>query len=194
MLNSIWFFLIAASLLYAALTGNLHLLSTAVIDGAKSAVDLSLFTLGSMCVWLGVLHVAETSGFTKLLARLLKGPIQFLFPAYRDDEEINGKICMNITANLLGLGNAATPLGIAAMKAMAAKNDTDRPTKGMILFVVINTASLQLLPVNMAAIRRSAGSVAPFSMLPQIWITSLAALLVCVLFCKGMERRQPWSK
>ena len=101
---------------------------------------------------------------------------------------------MNLSANLLGLGNAATPLGLAGMKSMAEKNTTDSPTKGMILFVVMNTASLQLIPVNMAAMRANCGSAAPFSILPQVWITSAASLAVCMVACKLLERSPLWNK
>jgi len=96
---------------------------------------------------------------------------------------------MNVSANLLGLGNAATPLGLSAMKAMAEKSPGETPSRGMILFVVINTASLQLLPVNMAALRASCGSAAPFGVLPEIWLTSLGALITAVTACKLLERR-----
>lgn len=145
-----------------------------------------------MCAWLGFLRIAEESGLSKLLAKFLSPVIDRLFPEYRSEEEIKGKICMNLSANILGLGNAATPLGLAAMSAMAAKRrEGDAPTPGMILFVVFNTASVQLLPINMAAMRASCGSLAPFSILPQVWVTSLGALLVSVLFCKLMERSAP---
>lgn len=189
MLNAIWFGMILASVICAACTGNLGSLSTAVMDGAGDAVELTVFLLGSMCAWLGFLRIAEKSGLTDLLASAFSPVIDRLFPEYRDDPEIKGKMCMNLSANFLGLGNAATPLGLAAVSAMARKNRGDTPTKGMILFVVFNTASIQLLPINMAAMRSSCGSAEPFAILPEIWITSLLSLLTCVLFCKLAERR-----
>lgn len=193
MLNKIWFAMILASILCAGVTGRLPQLSSAVMDGAKDAVELSIFLLGSMCAWLGFLRIAEESGLSGLLAKLLSPMIDRLFPEYRNDEEIKGKICMNLSANILGLGNAATPLGLAAMTAMAKRCEGDAPTRGMILFVVFNTASVQLLPVNMAAMRASCGSLAPFSILPQVWLTSFGALFVSVVFCKLMERSAPQS-
>lgn len=185
--------MILASILCAGVTGRLPQLSSAVMDGAKDAVELSIFLLGSMCAWLGFLRIAEESGLSGLLAKLLSPMIDRLFPEYRNDEEIKGKICMNLSANILGLGNAATPLGLAAMTAMAKRREGDAPTRGMILFVVFNTASVQLLPVNMAAMRASCGSLAPFSILPQVWLTSFGALFVSVVFCKLMERSVPQS-
>ena len=194
MLNSIWFGMIALSVVCALMTGRLGELSSAVMDGAQTAVELSIFLLGSMCAWLGFLKIAEESGLSRRLARALSPIIGRLFPEYREDEEIQGKISMNLSANLLGLGNAATPLGLAAMKSMAEKNTTDSPTKGMILFVVMNTASLQFIPVNMAAMRANCGSAAPFSILPQVWITSAASLAVCMVACKLLERSPLWNK
>lgn len=195
MLNSIWFGMIVLSVLCALVTGRLGELSSALMEGAQTAVELSIFLLGSMCAWLGFLKIAEESGLSRLLAQALALIIGRLFPEYKDDEEIQGKISMNISANLLGIGNAATPLGLAAMKSMAEKNPSkDTPTKGMILFVVMNTASLQLIPVNMAAMRANCGSVAPFSILPQVWITSAASLVVCMMACKLLERSTPWNR
>lgn len=190
MLNAIWFGMIALSVVCAAATGRLGDLSAAVMDGAGQAVELTVFLLGAMCAWLGFLKIAEKSGLTTLMASAFSPLIDRLFPEYREEPEIKGKICMNLSANLLGLGNAATPLGLAAMKAMAEQNRGDTPTKGMILFVVINTASIQLLPVNMAAMRSSCGSAEPFGILPEIWMTSLASLMLCVAFCKLMEQRE----
>ena len=189
MLNAIWFGMIVLSVLCAMVTGHVGDLSNALLSGTGTAVELTLSLLGGMCAWLGFLKIAEKSGLTKLFATAFSPVIGRLFPEYKDDAEIQGKICMNLSANFLGLGNAATPLGLSAMQAMAAKNQGDIPTKGMILFVVINTASIQLLPVNMAAMRAACGSTEPFGILTQIWITSCAALFACVLFCKLAERR-----
>ena len=189
MINTIWFGMIALSVVCAAANGRLGALSAAVMDGAQDAVELSIFLLGSMCAWLGFLRIAEESGLTGLLARGFAPLINRLFPDFRDSSEIKGKICMNLSANLLGLGNAATPLGLSAMEAMAKQQPGPLPSRGMVLFVAINTASLQLLPVNMAAMRASCGSTAPFGILPQVWVTSLCALCAVVLCCKLMEHR-----
>lgn len=196
MLNYIWFAMIAASVVCALVNGRIGELSGAVMEGAQQAVELSFSLLGSMCAWLGFLKIAEKSGLCALLAQGFSPLIDRLFPEYRENEEIKGKICMNLSANFLGLGNAATPLGLSAMESMAKRNQGAVPTKGMILFVVINTASIQLLPVNMAAMRSACHSAEPFGILPEIWITSAASLLVCVLCCKLWERRgnRLWNK
>lgn len=190
MINTIWFGMMILSILCAAINGRLGELSSAVIEGASSAVDLSLSLLGSMCAWLGFLKIAERGGLTQVLAAGFSPVIDRLFPDYREDPELKGKICMNLSANLLGLGNAATPLGLSAIQAMAEKSPGSLPTRGMILFVVINTASLQILPVNMAAMRAAQGSAAPFGILPEIWVTSLCSLITAVLACKLAERRE----
>ena len=193
-LNSIWFGMMAASILCAAATGRLGELSTALLEGAQNAVEFSILLLGSMCVWLGFLQVAEESGLSRLFARLLSPVIRRLFPEYGQDLEVQGKISMNLSANLLGLGNAATPLGLAAMEAMKEKNPGQTPTRGMILFVVMNTASLQLIPMNMAAMRAANGSVEPFGILPEIWLTSAASLAVSLAACKLLERHWEWNR
>ena len=195
MLNCIWFGMIVLSVVCALATGRLGQLSTALMEGAQSAVELSLALLGSMCAWLGFLKIAEESGLSRWIAKALSPVIGRLFPEYRGEEEIQGKIAMNLSANLLGLGNAATPLGLAAMAAMEKRApNRDRPTRGMILFVVMNTASLQLIPLNLAAMRASTGSMAPFSILPQVWVTSGAALVACVTCCKLLERSSLWRR
>ena len=194
-LNSIWFGMMAASILCAAATGRLGELSTALLEGAQNAVEFSILLLGSMCVWLGFLQVAEESGLSRLFARLLSPVIRRLFPEYREDTAILGKIALNLSANLLGLGNAATPLGLAAIQAMAERNPSrETPTRGMVLFVVMNTASLQLIPMNMAAMRAANGSVEPFGILPEIWLTSAASLAVSLAACKLLERRWVWNR
>ena len=142
-----------------------------------------------------VKKIAEESGLSRLLARALAPVIGRLFPEYREDTAILGKIALNLSANLLGLGNAATPLGLAAIQAMAERNPSrESPTRGMVLFVVMNTASLQLIPLNMAAMRQSAGSAQPFAILPAVWITSAASLAVCLAACKLLERSPLWQR
>lgn len=189
MLNAIWFGMIVLSVVCAIANGRLGELSPALLEGAGNAVELSLALLGSMCAWLGFLRVAEDSGLTQLLAEAFSPLIDRLFPDYREDQEVKGKICMNLSANLLGLGNAATPLGLSAMKAMSARAGERQPSRGMVLFVVMNTASLQILPVNLAAIRAKCGSAAPFGVLPEVWVTSLGALVTAVMVCKILERK-----
>lgn len=190
MIDTIWCFMIITSLVFSLATGTVSDVSAAVFTGAKTAVTLTLTFVGTMAFWLGITEIAEQSGLTKKLQKLLFPLINFLFPEYRNCPEVKEKISLNFTANLLGLGNAATPLGLAAMDAMEQANGKKVLTKGMILFVVINTASLQLLPTQMAALRSAYGSAAPFSILPQVWVTSLSVMIVCVMLCKMMEKKE----
>ena len=185
----------AAAVIGGICSGRAQEVGQAALSRCGGAVTLVLSLTGALCLWSGLMEVAKQAGLTKKAAALFRPLTARLFPALREDREAMALIAMNLSANLLGLGNAATPLGLAAMGEMAQKNPSrDTPTQGMILFVVINTASLQLLPVNMAAMRQSCGSAAPFSILPQVWITSAASLAVCVLCCKLLERRPPWPR
>ena len=183
MLNSIWFYMIAFSVVCSLATGNLGELSTALMDGAQSAVELSLFLLGSMCAWLGFLKIAEESGLSKLLAQALSPVITRLFPEYRRDEEIQGKISMNLSANLLGLGNAATPLGLEAARKMSRRTP-GVANDALCMLVVCNTASIQLIPTTVAAVRAGAGCAAPFDILPATWLASAISVSVGILAAK----------
>ena len=192
MLNGIWVGMIAISIFCAALTGRMDALSQAVFNGAGEAVQLILSIAGAMAAWTGILKIAEAGGFSKLLERLLKPAARRLLPEYKNDPEVIQAACMNLTANLLGLGNAATPMGIAAMKAME-KHSSSRLTQGatdsMIRFVVLNTASIQIVPTMLASLRAAAGSASPLEILPAIWLTSLAALSTGLITAKLLEGR-----
>lgn len=189
MINYIWLGMIALSILCAALNGRLDQLSTALLDGASGAVELSLFLLGSMCAWMGFLRIAEESGLTRLLARCFSPVIDRLFPDYREEAELKGKICMNLTANLLGLGNAATPLGIQAARRMA-QGCGGIASDELCILVVLNTASIQLLPTTIASVRSAMGSTAPFDILPAIWFSSLLSLIAGLSAAKLLSLRK----
>ena len=187
MLSAIWFGMIAASVLCAAATGRLGELSSGLLEGASDAVEFSLLLLGSMCAWLGFLRIAEESGLTRLFARCLSPVIGRLFPDYRENQDIQGKICMNLSANLLGLGNAATPLGMEAARRMS------RRTPGvagdsLCMLVVCNTASIQLIPTTVAAVRMAAGSQTPFDILPAVWVPSALSVLTGITAAKVLAK------
>ncbi len=192
MMNFIWAFLLIVSFICAIVTGRMPQLSQAVMDGAENAVSLVIATMGMMCVWTGLMKIAEQGGLTALLAKLFSPIFRRLFPDYDKDSPAAKAICMNLTANLLGLGNAATPLGIAAMKEMqAARLDPSSHTanNSMVMFVVMNTASIQLIPTFMATLRAQYGSKAPFDLLPAIWIASIVSLLVGFIIAKLLQGR-----
>lgn len=191
MLNWIWAGMILISFICAICTGRTEQLSAAILAGASSAVELCLTTLGLMCFWTGLMQAAEHGGLTRLLARALSPILSRLFPKLRRESPALGAICMNLTANLLGLGNAATPLGLAAMQELKKESRAPDGTadNAMVMFVVLNTSSLQLIPTFMAALRGKYGAAQPFDILPAVWITSVCALLAAITMAKLLERR-----
>lgn len=191
MLDAIWFGLLFCGVLCALCTGRGEELSAGLLEGAGKGVELTLSLLGSLCAWTGFLHIAQDSGLSGKLAKALSPVIVRLFPDYREDREVQGKIAMNLAANFLGLGNAATPLGLSAMEAMSRRWKGESPSRGMVLFVVMNTASFQLVPVTLTALRAAYGSAQPFGVLPQVWAVSLLGLGACVAVCKLWERAHP---
>lgn len=192
MMNYIWAGIIIISIISAIYTGRINELSNAVIDGATNAVELIISMLGMMCVWTGFMKIAEKGGLTKVLAKFLSPVLKRLFSEYKNDEETLSAISLNITANFLGLGNAATPFGIEAMKKMQ-NGRTDKNSKiannSMIMFIVINTASLQLIPSMLMILRANYGSKAPLDIMPCVWLTSIAALTTGIIITKLLESR-----
>ncbi|MCY1714754.1 nucleoside recognition domain-containing protein [Caproiciproducens galactitolivorans] len=189
LLNYIWAGLIIISVICAAVTGRMPQLSAAVMSGAAGAVELVIAMMGMMCAWTGLMKIADEGGITRILSKLLRPVMRRLFPACKEDSPATKAICMNITANLLGLGNAATPMGIAAMKEMAKLNPTQTADNSMAMFVVINAASIQLIPTFMGTLRAKYGSPAPFDILPAVWLTSICALVVGITMAKLLEGR-----
>ena len=170
-MSYIWTGMVLLSVLCAAATGNQAALSASVLDGAQTGITLALSIAGALCLWSGVGRVLEKGGITALLARWMKPLLQHLFPSSRDDSALAGSLSGNLCANLLGLGNAATPMGIDAVRRMA-HGDTVA-TDEMCRLIVLNTASIQLIPANVAAVRGSLGCAAPFDILPAVWVSSL---------------------
>ncbi len=168
----IWVCLLAVSLFCGLLQGGVDL-GRAAMAGAGKAVELGLSLAGSLCLWSGFAAVLERSGLQAGLARLLSPLLGRLYPTTRQDRRAMGALSGNVTANLLGLGSAATPLGIDAVRRMQALARTNDATDEMCRLVVMNTASIQLLPTTVAALRGSLGSAAPFDILPAVWITSV---------------------
>jgi spore maturation protein A len=189
LLNYIWAFMIFFSILCAAVTGRMPELSAAVISGAGNAVTLIIGMTGMMCAWTGLLKIADAGGVTAAIAKILGPAVHRLFPSCKKDGPAIKAMCMNITANLLGLGNAATPLGLAAMKELKKRNPTETADNDMVMFVVINASSIQLIPTFTATLRAQAGSATPFDILPAVWVTSFCALLIGVTAAKLMEVR-----
>ncbi|MBE7048391.1 MAG: nucleoside recognition protein [Ruminococcaceae bacterium] len=191
MMGYIWGGMIVLSFLFGMIGGQTEAVAQAALDGAKNAVDMALSLLGMMCLWSGLLEIAKQSGLTEKLARLIRPLTRFLFPGLPPDSPAVMAMVMNMTANFLGLSNAATPLGLAAMEELHKINPRpERASDEMCMFVVINTASISLIPTTVIALRSAAGSVDPFGIVAPVWICSSLALLVGVMASKLMARRK----
>lgn len=168
----VFIFLLAISVICAFLTGSGSALAAAVPEGAQAGVTLAISMAGSLCLWTGVGKLLEHAGVTGMLSKLLSPLLHRLFPSTRQDPVLAGTLSGNICANFLGLGNAATPMGIQAVHRMANGHIA---TDEMCRLVVLNTASIQLIPANVAAVRSSLGCATPFDILPAVWISSLCS-------------------
>ncbi len=185
--------LIALSLIFAACTGRMSELSSAFLEESGTAVTLALTLSGIIPLWSGVMRVARSSGFTGRLARLTAPVISRLFHGLKKDGKAVQYITLNITANILGLGNASTPFGIAAMRSIEEEERSASPevaSDNMILLTVMNTASLQLVPTTAAALRLAHGSAAPMEILPCVWISSVCVLCSALCVCFLLRRRR----
>ena len=166
----IWTGIAAVSIFCAALTGQGSALAAAILQGAQAGITLAISMAGAVCLWSGIGKLMEAVGLTQALSRLLRPLLHRVFPSTKTDNTLAGDLSANICANFLGLGNAATPMGIRAAQRLR-QNDT--ASDELCRLIVLNTASIQLIPANVAAIRSSLGCAAPFDILPAVWITSL---------------------
>ena len=173
-MSLIWSGMVLVSVVCALIAGNGGRLSAAVLTGAQSGVTLALSLAGGICLWSGVGAVMERCGITDFLARLLRSALHRLFPSTLRDPVLARDLSANICANFLGLGNAATPMGIRAAKRLN-RNGSASASHELCRLIVLNTASIQLIPANVAAVRSSLGCAAPFDILPAVWLTSLAS-------------------
>lgn len=185
MLNKIWPTFIIISYIYAIMIGNTDKINTSIFSSTQEAVTLCITLLGTICLWNGIMKIAEkTSAITKL-TKILNPIVKFLFPELKNQERIRKEISMNMIANILGLGNAATPLGIKAMKSMQEINhDKKTLSNSMVMLIVLNTASIQLIPTTVIAIRLSLGSKNPTSIILPVWIATICAAVAGVAVTK----------
>ena len=161
------------SILFSMLTGRGSALAAAIPKGAQSGITLAISMAGAICLWSGVGKLMEKAGFTAILSRLLKPLLNRIFPSTKTDPVLAGALSANICANFLGLGNAATPMGIQAARRLA--DGKDFAGNELCRLIVLNTASIQLIPATVAAVRVSLGCPTPFDILTAVWITSLAS-------------------
>ena len=185
MLNIVWPIFIILSFSYAIFSGNIEELNLGILNSSKDAITLTISLLGTMCLWNGIVKIAINTNLIDKLTNFLKPIISFLFPDLKKEENIKKEISMNMCANILGLGNAATPLGLKAMKSKQKINDKkDRLSDSMMMFVVINTASIQIIPTTVIAIRNSLGSENPTSIVFPVWIATIAAAVFGIIATK----------
>ena len=185
MLNKIWAGMLFVSFITGIFTGKMSEISDGVLAGAKDAAALSLSLLGIMCLWTGLSKIVESSGLSDILAKLMYPITKFLFPKLKKDSAALGAIVMNIVANLLGMGNAATPLGIKAMKELNKLNpDKSTATDEMCMFAVINTASVQLIPATLMGLRQTYNSESPGEIILAVWITSILVIFIGTTLAK----------
>lgn len=185
MLNVFWPFCIVISIVIAILTGKVENINNSVFESTKSAVELTLTLIGTMCLWSGIMEIAVNTSIIEKIKKLLKPIMRFLFPKIKVQDKEYQEICMNIISNLFGLGNAATPLGLKAMKSMQEKNEEkDKLTDSMAMLIVLNTASLQIIPTTVIAIRTSLGSANPTKIIVPVWIATLAAAISAIIATK----------
>ncbi len=187
-LTWIWTIMVVVSIIFGLLTGRIDAVSSAALEGAGAAVSLCIGICGITCLWTGIMEIMRRSGISNALKNLFLPFLSLLFPASKKNKKIMEAVSANISANMLGLGNAATPLGIKAATEMAAAARGSTATDDMCTLVVMNTASIQLIPATVAAVRAAAGASSPFDILPAVWISSLSSVTVGVIVAKLLKR------
>ncbi len=190
MLNILWPAFIILSVIYALISGKISELNTEIFNSISNAVELSITFLGTICLWNGIMEIAKKTTLIEKLTRFLRPAINFLFPDLKKNETAKQEISMNMIANILGLGNAATPLGLKAMKTMQKENNKkDTLSDSMMMFIVINTASIQLIPTNVIAIRISLNSSNPTGIIVPVWIATIIAAIAGIVLTKILIKK-----
>lgn len=184
----IWTLILPVCMICALYTGSGSALAASVMQGAQSGVTLSIAMAGSILLWTGVGNLMDKAGLTQKLSKLLSPLLHRIFPSCRNDRILSQHLSANICANFLGLGNAATPMGIQAAKRLASHCPQGHASNELCRLVVLNTASIQLIPANVAAIRVSHGCATPFDILPAVWITSLCSAALGLLAAWGLGK------
>ncbi|MGL4730782.1 MAG: nucleoside recognition domain-containing protein [Clostridium sp.] len=189
MINIVWFAILAIGIIFGLLSGGGEAISTAIISTTNSTVELIIGLVGMMCLWCGVMKIAEKSGLTKKLAKILTPILKRIFKEASKDEKAMGAIVMNITANMFGLGNAATPFGIKAMEEMDKLNrDKGTASNDMVLFLILNAACIQLVPTTVISIRAASGSTNPGAIIIPAVLTTFFASVIGIVLCKLLQK------
>lgn len=190
MLNKIWPFFIIISFIYAIYSGNIFNVNNAIFESAQQTVNLCLTMFGTICLWNGIMKIAIKTSLTQKLTNFLKPVISFVFPEIKNDKKISKEISMNMVANILGLGNASTPLGLKAMNSMQKENkDKTKLSNSMAMFILVNTASLQIIPTTVISIRSSLGSENPTKIILAVWVATIAAFATAIIVGKILIKK-----
>lgn len=191
MLNTIWPYIILISIIYSIFSGNINNLNNAIYDSTKTAIDLCFVIAGSIILWSGLIKIVSKTKLIEYISVLFNPIIDILFPKLKCNKEIKKIICMNMVSNFLGLGNAATPLGLKAIKELDKENGKKEiMSESMMTLILINTASIQLIPTTVFAIRKSLGSNNPSKIIVPVWISTIVAAIVGVTTLKILLRKK----
>lgn len=188
LLSYVWIIMVILSIFCSILTGRTAQTGSAALIGAQNGVTLALSLCGSLCLWSGFTKLTEKSGLARRFSALLRPLLSRLFPEASRDPSALQDLCGNLTANFLGLGNAATPMGISAVRRMHALSGKPDASDEMCRLIVLNTASIQLIPSTVGAVRASLGSVRPFDILPAVWLTSACSVTAGLLAARLFSR------
>jgi len=196
MVNLIWVTLLLTGITVAAANGNIEVVTTAALKGAQSAVDFALGLIAIMAFWLGIMKVAEKAGMVRLISRLVKPLTGFLFPGVPRDHPAMGAIIMNLSANVLGMGNAATPMGLIAMKELQQLNKQDPRTASdaMCTFLALNTSCITIIPATIIGIRIKAGSANPTEIVGTTIFATACAMMIAVIVDRVMRNLYRYKK
>ncbi len=190
MLNKIWPFFIIISFIFAVITGNIECFNNSIFSSCNQAVELTIKLFGTMCLWNGLMRIVQETSLINKLSTMITPLMKVLFPNMKKEDKEYKEITVNIIANLLGIGNAATPLGIKAMQTMQEKNpDKERITDSMAIFIVLNTASLQLIPTTVIAVRASLGSTNAVQIILPVWISTIVADIAGIVASKVLMKK-----
>lgn len=190
MLNKIWPLFIIISFIFAIITGNIENFNNSIFSSCSQAVEITIKLFGTMCLWNGLMKIVQETSLINRLSNMINPLMKLLFPKMRKEDKEYKEITINIIANLLGIGNAATPLGLKAMQTMQEKNpDKERITDSMAIFIVLNTASLQLIPTTVIAIRSSLGSINAAQIILPVWIATITADVAGIIASKILMKR-----
>ena len=189
MMNYIFAAMLLIASAWGIFSGNGGEVSSAILQSGISTAELMMKVAGGMVLWSGIMAIAEKSGLTDMIAKIIRPLLRLIMPELEKGSDAEKYVCMNISANILGLGNAATPPGLKAMRAMAKQNriSDGKPSNEMVTFAVLNTASVQLIPATVMTLRSAADSSDPGGILPCVWISSVCALTAGLLMCRALQ-------